>query len=242
MPSRSTSATDTPAERRYAALAVRSRRRMLGVLRAEGCPMDVPTLAEAVGLHRTTARLHLQVMEAAGLVAQLPARPRGPGRPRLLYAAVPQADDEGHRQLADLLAGALGSGGDDGSRRAEEAGRRWAAAEFPESQTRSPELAAGDVGALFDRLGFAPRVEMTPAAHRLALQRCPFRDTARAHPRIVCALHLGLMRGALLRLGQPGLASAARLEPFVTPDLCVAEFPRAAEASLPDAAVPRDNG
>ena len=53
---------------RYAALAVSSRRRLLEVLQSAEEPLDVGQLAAAVGLHGTTARVHLEVLERAGLV------------------------------------------------------------------------------------------------------------------------------------------------------------------------------
>jgi len=53
---------------RYAALAVSSRRRLLEVLQSAEEPLDVGQLAAAVGLRGTTARVHLEVLERAGLV------------------------------------------------------------------------------------------------------------------------------------------------------------------------------
>ena len=41
---------------------------------------------------------------------------------------------------------------------------------------------------------------------------------AAAHPEIVCAIHLGLMRGVLEAAGETGVAVS--LEPFVEPTLC----------------------
>jgi predicted ArsR family transcriptional regulator len=39
---------------------------------------------------------------------------------------------------------------------------------------------------------------------------------------VICALHLGLMRGALARMRAP--VSVDRLDPFVEPSLCVAHL------------------
>ncbi len=56
---------------------------------------------------------------------------------------------------------------------------------------------------------------------QISLHACPFRAVAREHPDVVCAIHLGLLRGSLERLGA---RVSSRLRPFVEPDLCVAEI------------------
>jgi len=212
---------------RYVALAVRSRRQLLDVLRAAARPICAGELATAVGLHVTTARAHLRVLEAAGLVVRSLSPPSGPGRPRQFYAAVAvDGPGDGHRELAEVLAGALSAGGDEGRRRAEDAGRRWAEREVPAVAHLSSEEALGGVADLFRRVGFAPRrIDDGDGGYRLALERCPFRDVARAHPEVVCTVHLGLMRGALSRFGQAGIAEFAQLQPFVAPELCLAGVP-----------------
>lgn len=210
---------------RHMALAARSRRRILNVLFSAGHPVAVGELAAAVGLHVTTAREHLRVLEAARLVVRTPQSPAGPGRPRHFYAPVTEeVPGEEHRQLAELLAGALGAGGDEGRRRAEDAGRRWAELLVPDPAQLSWEQAVSGLDDLFGRLGFAPRrVDADRSRFRVALERCPFRDVARAHPEVVCSLHLGLMRGALSRFGLARVADSAELHPFVAPELCMAE-------------------
>ena len=215
------------AEQRYSALAVRSRRQLLDVLRAANGPVCAGELAAAVGLHVTTARAHLRVLEVAGLVLRSQRPPSGPGRPRQFFEAVAEDGFVGeHRRLAELLAGALATGGEEGCRRAEEAGRRWAQREVPAAGHLSWERAVEEVGEMFERMGFAPRrVDADRPGYRLALDGCPFRDVARVHPDVVCTLHLGLLRGALARFGLPELAESGQLRPFVAPELCMAEVP-----------------
>ena len=65
------------------------------------------------------------------------------------------------------------------------------------------------------------------------MHRCPFHDLAEANPRIVCAVHRGLIEGALTELGS-GLSVEA-LEIFPRPNVCVA---RLAARSDPKEAVP----
>ncbi len=213
--------TTTTEDRRHTALAVASRRRLLEILRSAEQPVDAAALAMSIGVHVTTVRFHLDVLEDAGLVQRRPERAGRPGRPRQLYRAIPAGD--GNRQLVEVLAGALAAepGAADF---AERAGRRWADHEVAEGAGSSTwEEATGRLGQLFDRLGFAPVLVDQPDRRRWELHACPFRALAESHPQVVCTVHLGLMRGALERLHVDQTPS---LQPFVTPDLCVAEVPR----------------
>jgi predicted ArsR family transcriptional regulator len=56
----------------------------------------------------------------------------------------------------------------------------------------------------------------------LQLRQCPFLEVARQHRDVICALHLGLMRGALDLMRAP--VTADELAPFVEPGLCVARL------------------
>lgn len=84
--------------------------------------LSAQELAEAMGLHLTTVRFHLDQLVAAGLLAAEQARPVGAGRPRKLYAvrAVPQeapTDPEALRAyaaLTDIVGRAARAGGDRG--------------------------------------------------------------------------------------------------------------------------------
>lgn len=203
---------------RARALAVSSRRRLLEVLRSSPQPLDAEQLATAVDLHVTTARHHLGTLERAGLVEHAVARAGRPGRPRLLYSAVPDMVADGYRTLAHVLAAELERDSDEGRGRAERAGRRWAEQFVADGPTGSPDAVVATVTSVFDRLGFAPRREDAGPRHRLLLDACPFRDIARAHTGVVCTMHLGLLRGVLDQLGT---APAAELLPFVEPELCV---------------------
>jgi predicted ArsR family transcriptional regulator len=68
---------------------------------------------------------------------------------------------------------------------------------------------------LLDRIGFAP--EPGAGAGQIDLRNCPFLETVQPHDRLVCALHLGFMRGAVDRVGA---VSVDELIPFVEPDVC----------------------
>lgn len=88
----------------------------------------------------------------------------------------------------------------------------------------SDEQATNDVVAMLDDQGFAPEVD----EDGIALRRCPYYDLAEQHPQVVCAVHRGLIAGALEELGS-GLD--VELEPFVRADLCRVQLrPRARAA------------
>lgn len=200
----------------------------MDALRAADRPLPISELAQLVDLHPNTVRWHLdQLVESGWVTCAAEARDR-PGRPRLLYAALPDegaspnSDDRpghGYRLLADILAGYLAQADPDPAEAATRAGRAWGGylIESPAPFARlEPGEAKGRVTQLFDDLGFAP--EPDPTGSGITLHACPFRDVAQSHPDVVCAVHLGLIQGALGELGvEP---STARLEPFVTPTEC----------------------
>lgn len=69
---------------------------------------------------------------------------------------------------------------------------------------------------LLDDLGFAPSTDED--ASDVALRRCPLLEAAYRHPDVVCAVHLGLARGALEALGAP--TAGTTLVPFAEKGAC----------------------
>jgi predicted ArsR family transcriptional regulator len=222
----------SPDVRRHRALASSARSRLLEVLRAEP-GLDAATLADRLGLHTNTVRAHLNVLEDAGLVEPGVEDRDRPGRPRLLYRAVepdrdgaPPTEDPGYRFLAAVLASYLGASTKDAASEAEQAGRAWGgfAIDTPPPFTElTPDAALERLVLMLDELGFAPALDdADPAAPRLVLRRCPFLEVAREHQEVVCAVHLGLMRGALAELGVG--VQAEDLIPWAEPEACVAHL------------------
>jgi predicted ArsR family transcriptional regulator len=220
----------------FRALSSPVRSRLLDVLRAEP-DLDAAGLAERLDLHVNTVRTHLGVLEEAGLVAvEVEARDR-PGRPRQLYRATqrgaPDEADRGYRFLAEVLASYLSATAPDPAAAAEEAGTAWGShvvATPPPFARLGDDEAVARLVAMLDELGFAPQLASVaddPSRPRVLLHRCPFLDTAREHPDIVCSVHLGLMRGALTELGVD--VRTEDLIPWAEPEVCVAHL------RLPDA-------
>ena len=206
-----------------------SRVAILEILRTADAPLDVPAIAEAVGLHANTVRSHLDRLVEVGLATEtVEARVR-PGRPRLFFRATePAAEvpDDSYRLLAGLLAGGLGRSGPSGAgaEAAAEAGRHWGRElAGPDS---GPGDAVGRIVQILDEVGFEPRLDAAGAAASddlvIELHRCPFLDVARDHSDVVCSVHRGLMEGSLERLHAPGVG--VTLEPFARPGVCLAHL------------------
>jgi predicted ArsR family transcriptional regulator len=205
------------------ALADARRARLVEALRGAPAGRDVESLASAVGLHPNTVRWHLGVLADAGLVESRRARRSSPGRPRILYRLTREARSSGsdeHRLLATILTGALADL-EGGSERAEEAGRAWGRYLVRRPpHLPVPENAVGEVIGLLDEQGFEPEA----SGREIGMRRCPFHDLAESHPEVVCAVHRGVIDGALEELGSD--LAVERLDVLVRQDLCVARLDR----------------
>ena len=212
----------------HRALADPSRVRLLEHLRASERSRSADELAADLGLHPNTVRAHLLVLEDAELVVSVSERGGRPGRPRKLFAAVPGEAAEEHALLAAALASSL-EPLPDGAEIAEAAGRSWGRVlvERLEPGRRPDEEACVErIALLLRRRGFAP--ERAPGL--LVMHRCPFRELAERYPQVVCALHGGLIDGALEELDAPVVLES--LEPWVSPSTCVAHLaPRATSSA-----------
>lgn len=207
----------------HAALASPTRRQLLELLRAADGARDVHDLGQAVGLHPSTVRFHLETLRHAGLVTRQGHPHSGMGRPRTAYAAAAGAPaGGGYEGLARLLAANLSETSKDRATHAESIGGQWAEQLIPTRAGAGATMdeAAKQVSGLLGQLGFEPEMRTVGQIRRIALHACPFRAVAREHPEVVCAVHLGLLRGSLERLGA---SATTRLLPFVEPELCMVE-------------------
>ncbi|MCO1654543.1 helix-turn-helix transcriptional regulator [Pseudonocardia humida] len=210
----------------HAALAAPARRALLRALRDSDRPLELRELAAATGSHPNTVRFHLAALTGAGLVTGRAEASGARGRPRMRYrpAAAPAALGTGYELLAAALAAGWDRADPDPVAAAERTGRATAARLVP---SREPEDGSSELAplvGLLAELGFAPDVPGPPdeGPTEIRLHACPFLSVAAAHPEVVCTLHLGLLRGALDRLGIA--ATAPELRPFVDPGVCVARI------------------
>ena len=212
----------------HKALADVSRFRILEELRGKGA-LDSRELGRQIGLHPNTIRSHVDQLIEVGLVRAVTAPATGRGRPRVLYEAIAASasgQQVGYRLLAQILASYI-AGTDHPQAVAESAGRAWGSylTDKPRPFTDlSADEATQKVVELFDELGFMPEAVEEFDERKILLHGCPFREVAESNQRVVCAVHLGMLKGALAEMGAP--LQATRLEPFVEPSLCVAHLRR----------------
>ena len=210
----------------HKALADVSRLRILEELRGQG-GLDSRELGRLVGLHPNTVRSHVDQLIEAGLARTVSAPASGRGRPRVLYEAIVDStsvQQGGYRLLAQILASYLATT-DQPQAVAESAGHAWGIylTEKPRPFNGiSADEATRKVVELFDELGFMPEAVKESGERKILLHRCPFREVAESNQKVVCAVHLGMLKGALAEMGAP--MQATRLEPFVEPTLCIAHL------------------
>ena len=206
-----------------------ARAAVLERLRVQEGPCTVERLAEEAGQHRNTIREHLEALVEAGLARRSTAAADGRGRPAWLYRAIePATDGQAYAALAAALAAHIAH--TQANPRAEgiRAGELWAerldaglppeasgpdaertAAPGPEVRRRAVEI--------LESVGFG--VESDENWTSIRLDVCPLLKAARQTPEVVCAVHLGLVRGSLKSMGAD--PEQAELIPFAKPGACL---------------------
>lgn len=172
--------------------------RVLATMREAGRAVTLTELQDLTGLHANTLRGHLDALVAGGNASRIASRSGGRGRPAWGYLA----REPEYAALAMALASGLdqGSDPDTGTRHtldpaAVRGGRAWG--ERIRSQLGAVEDGRERVLLALTHTGFAPEAD----GDRVTLHACPLLDAARAHPGVVCAVHLGLVEGVLGRRG-----------------------------------------
>ncbi|MEU3255545.1 helix-turn-helix domain-containing protein [Streptomyces sp. NPDC006997] len=198
----------------------RQRGGVLRHLRDQSAPVTASALGKVCGLHVNTVREHLDALVDDGLAVRESSRPAGRGRPAWRYRArLPQESPaREYAGLAAVLAAQIADSSDHPREDALAAGARWGRVL---TAGREPVTEAGEartrlVGLLAE-IGFAP--EADAGAHRVRLTRCPFVETAREYPGVICGVHEGLARAGLAALG--ATAQDVELLPFAEPDACL---------------------
>ena len=165
-------------------------------------PMTATDLAERLGLHANTVRLHLERLREAGLVDVEPVHRGTVGRPQHVYSLAAGAPGLGFDPPSyTLLAGLLASlaervGADAGDATA--AGHAWGTESGRRARSRSCVKA---LASEMQRLGFDPASEAQDNVTDIAFLHCPFRELAEAYPELVCNLHRGICEGIVDSIG-----------------------------------------
>lgn len=201
------------------------RAEVLARLREAPGPLSVQDVSDQTGLHINTARFHLDGLVADGLAERTTEERELPGRPRILYTAGPGGPGpRSFALLAEMLTGLVATLEGSGPA-AVEAGRAWGrhlVSRPAPSERVEPREAVARLERVLEGVGFDPQVRLRDGVTEVLLRNCPFREVAERHTDVVCGLHRGLIDGALGEL-RAGL-STERLDPFVTPTLCVARL------------------
>jgi predicted ArsR family transcriptional regulator len=203
------------------------RQEVLEVLRSSTAPLSIQAVAGALEVHPNTVRFHLDGLVDTGQVERVEGAPAGPGRPPMLFRARRVMDPAGprnYRLLAAMLADGLAAAPDPAIRAAG-LGRRWGRAAVEEGSPPRPlgaDQAVDRLTGLLDDLGFAPERRSAGGGTQVGLRHCPFLELVETHAPVICALHLGLMQGAVERLDTS--VTVLSLEPFAEPDLCLAHI------------------
>jgi predicted ArsR family transcriptional regulator len=187
------------------ALGDETRYAMYEELARSTAALSASELAERLGVHANTVRLHLERLREVGLV-DVEAVHRGTvGRPQHLYFLTAGApglgfDPPAHALLAGLLATLAEQVGADGDAAAA-TGRVWGTEAGARTRSRT---CLGALETELSKLGFEPALESDgtdggPA--RIEFLHCPFRELAEAYPELVCNLHRGLCEGVVDAVG-----------------------------------------
>lgn len=219
------------------------RQQVLRALRHAEHPPTVSELARTLGVHGNTIRFHLDSLLADRLIEvddEVDAAPTV-GRPAIRYRAVRRLTPSTVRHFETLARLFLDDLTEDpeGGARAERIGESWGrrqAQSIPLGPVAGGKVPADvqGLGSLLETMGFEPD-EPTPGA--ITMRACPFLEStgavvgdegadttpeSRADLPSVCAVHLGVVEGALDQWGGP--TKVSRLVPFAGPDRCRIAF------------------
>lgn len=197
-----------------------SRSALLVTLRDQPEPVTLAALVKMTALHENTVREHLDGLIRIGMVHRARAESVSRGRPAWLYMATETGSfDSEYAGLASALARAIVRSSDRPAQAAELAGEEWGRqlARDRGAVFSTPVQARDRVVAVLDDLGFACETdEASPAEVRLT--RCPLLEAAYRHTDVVCAVHLGIVRGVLQENGAD--PAGTQLFPFSEPRAC----------------------
>ena len=200
------------------------RTHIIQLLRDTKDPLSVAEVAETVGIHPNTARFHLESLVDAGLATRETAPSAKPGRRRVMYTGtLPNQTHEraqGYRLLSQILAGLIATRFPDMDDVMCEVGRQWGS--YLTSRPAPYEtLDEAEIGRRVmdksDALWFAPELQTQPGPH-LLFHNCPFMESARSAPGIICRLHGGMINGSLTELRSS--QRVVKLEASIAPHLC----------------------
>ena len=202
-----------------------SSERLLEILRAQDRPTTLAALAATTSLHPNTVREHLNTLVRTGLATRTRERPHGRGRPAWTYQATSALTEASeYAALSVVLSSTIARTSANPRADAAIAGEDWGRdlARRRGALPTTPESARARTMDLLDDLGFETRPDAS-APSTVRLTRCPLLEAARSNPRIVCTVHLGMLRGVLREYGTD--PTGCDLVPFAEPGACIVIVP-----------------
>ncbi len=195
-----------------------TRTRVLALLQAATEPRSVIDVADELGLHKNSARFHLDALVESGFAEREVSATGTQGRPPLVFTATSEAPTIGNLHLTELVQVLISSFVEPTAEAfplAERAGRTWGGSVASQEESPDPDL--DGLAIHLGERGFGTVNE----DGCLSFTRCPFRATvtSRQLP-LVCAMHKGFLDGYLAESGSDLVT--AELE--VGPELCRATF------------------
>ncbi|MCH5644009.1 transcriptional regulator [Gordonia sp. ABSL49_1] len=195
------------------------RDKVLAILADRGAPVDAREVADALDIHVTTARFHLNKLVSDDAASTVELRSTTAGRPRIGYRAVsaPPVDD-----LIGHLLAQLGSTSAAREHAAADAGRVWADVNAlsrlnppSHADVALPDPITVAVETL-TALGFRVSIVMSAfGTHELRICSCPLKDIGRHHPEVA----RGVARGVIEQtLASSSAALASQYLVDVVPD------------------------
>lgn len=211
---------------------------ILQILNEHDQSCTVTSLSTLMHQHPNTIREHLEGLVGDGLAIKTRAPNQLRGRPAWLYESASDFNSDPQTKeyvgLASALAGQIAKTSVHPRTDAIEAGRGWGrelvkkSRVIAEARTESevePSTSAINLKlfVLLRKLGFAPSID--PSLNIIRLRRCPLFDAAHRYPEVVCAVHLGAIRGALHELGAGAdRVEGVDLQAFSEPGACRLEL------------------
>nr|WP_175558311.1 helix-turn-helix domain-containing protein [Tessaracoccus bendigoensis] len=190
-----------------------TRTRVLAFLQAATEPRSVIDVAEELGLHKNSARFHLDALVESGFARREVGATGSQGRPPLVFTATSEAPTIGNLHLTELVQVLISSFVEparDAFPLSEQAGRSWGSAVASQEEEPDPDL--GGLAVHLGERGFGT----THEDGELSFTRCPFRTmvTPEQLP-LVCAMHKGFLDGYLAQSGSDLVTDDLEVGPVV---------------------------
>ena len=183
------------------------RSHIIRLLRDTKEPLTVEQVARRVDLSLHATRYHLESLVDSGLAVRESEARTTPGRPKVTYRGTLPSQTheraEAFRLLAELMAMTVAKTSNSSGEWMYQVGSEWGKCLMSRATAGTPSGEGEAMEQLVDKLDalwFAPEWRDSDPA-TLVLYNCPFLDSARRCPQVICQLHAGMINGSLEGMG-----------------------------------------